>query len=141
MALAAVAGACGGDDPVEPDPAVAPFVGTWDADSLTLTNVAEPATVANVLDFGSFFVRVEPSGQYTATLEVFGSPEVQIGQLTVSGSTMTLTPSVPAGEPPSTSTYTFVSDDYLVLEGPTDFDFNLDGTDEAAEAYFGLQRR
>jgi hypothetical protein len=139
---AGVLGGCGGDNGPEVDPAVAPFVGTWDADSLAVTNDADTTVVANVLDFGSFFITVEPSGQYTATLTVNGSANPQIGQLTVNNAnTLTLTPSFPSGEPPATSSYVFLSGDYVVLEGPTDFDFNLDGTPEPAQAYFGLQRR
>jgi hypothetical protein len=145
MAFVAAAGvlvACGGDDPVQPDPAVAPFVGTWDADSLTITNTDPDTTiVANILEFGSFFITVEESGQYTATLTFAGSAIPEIGQLSVSGSTLTMTPSYPAGRSPATSTYSFSSDDYLIMDGPTEFDFNLDGTPEDAEAHFELQRR
>jgi hypothetical protein len=121
---------------------VAPFVGTWDADSLTLTSDADTTVVANIIEFGSFFITVEPSGQYTATLTVFGRPNPEIGQLTVlNPTTLTLAPSFPAGRPVATAQFVFQADDYLILDGPTEFDFNLDGTPESAQAHFQLQRQ
>jgi len=139
--LAAFLGACG-EDPVQADPAVAPFVGTWDADSLTLTNDANPSQVANILATGSFVIIVEPSGQYTATLTVFSQSSPEIGQLRVlNATTLTLTPSFPPGRPVATATYTFQADDDLTLEGASEFDFNFDDIDEPAQAYTHLVRR
>lgn len=133
--------ACGGDSGLtEPDPAVQPFVGTWDAEVFTVTSDADPSIVADIMVNGSFTLNVQPSGAYTATL-IFGGillgPE--IGTVTVnSGSTLTL---FPTGGTPATSNYTFVRDDYLRLEGPTEFDFNLDEVLEPAQAFIELQRR
>lgn len=133
--------ACG-EDVIEPDPAVTPFVGTWDADSLTLTSDAVPPDTVNLLISGSFVITVEPSGQYTATLTVIGQASPEIGQLSILNSaTLTLTPTFPAGRPVATSAYIFPSDDYLILDGPTEFDFNLDGTAEPAQAHFELRRQ
>ena len=133
-------GACGATD-VTTDPTVAAFVGTWDADSLTMTNEADTTVVANVLDFGSFVIRVEPSGQYTATLTVLDSPAVEIGDVDVIGSTFQLNRTFPP--PPSTaaSSFVFAADDYLILDGASQFDFNLDRIAEAARAHFELRRR
>jgi len=73
--------------------------------------------------------------------KVFGSiPLVEIGQLSVEGNFVTLRPNAPDTSP-ATSAFTFIRDDYLRLLGPTEFDFNLDGTPEAAEAFIELQRR
>jgi hypothetical protein len=136
--------ACGGDDPVvdQVDPAVAPFVGTWDAVDFKVTNDADTAVVADLLTDGSFTINIQPSGLYTATL-VLGAlnPFVEIGQLTVSGSVLTLTPSGGPGPCPASSTYTFSDTNTLVLDGPTCFDFNLDGADEDAQAHIVLERR
>jgi hypothetical protein len=138
---AALAVACGGDQGPEVDPLVAPFVGTWDADSLTVRNLATSDT-ANVLEFGSFFITVQPSGQYTATLTVYRQANPEIGQLgVISGSTLSLTPTFPAGRPVATATYSFVAADRLIMDGATEFDFNLDGTPEDAQAHFELQRQ
>jgi hypothetical protein len=137
-AVALTAAACGGSDPVAVDPAVAPFVGTWDAVAFTVTGDAPPNTVADLLTLGDFWISVEPSGQYTATLEWLGGfPE--LGQLTVQ-STTSLTLDSTTG-PPAVSTYVFATPDSLVLDGATEFDFNLDGTDEAAQAHLELLRR
>jgi hypothetical protein len=136
----ALAAACGSGTGVEIDPAVAPFVGTWDATEFTVTSQADPGTVVDVLSLGEFHITVEPSGQYTASLAILGIPP-EIGQLSVSGNTLTLDPTTPATAPTATSTYSFTSADYVVLDGPTEFDFNLDGTDEAATAHIELQRR
>jgi len=132
--------ACGGEGGVEPDPAVAPFVGTWDATVFTVTSDANPQLVADILSLGAFHITVEPSGQYTATLEIVGIPP-EIGQLTVIGSTIRLDPTTPASAPTATSSYVFLSADRLVLDGPTEFDFNFDDIDEPAQAHIELQRR
>lgn len=137
--VAALAG-CGSDDGVSPDPELERFVGTWDATVFTVTADDPPNTEVDILDSGSFNVTIEPSGTYTARLEVFGFAQPEIGQLSVSGSTLTLTPTQPPGDP-TPSTFEFRSEDYLVLDGPTEFDFNLDGTAEPAQAHIELERR
>ena len=133
--------ACGGGTEVEADPSVAPFVGTWDATVLTMTSDAEPTLVYDVLQAGEFFIVVEPSGQYTASLDTVLGTAVEIGQLTVIGNTLRLDPTHPPGASSATSTYAFTSADYLVLDGPTEFDFNGDQVRDPATAHFELQRR
>jgi hypothetical protein len=141
MLSLAVAVACSEDPGVtEPDPAIAPFVGTWDAEVFTVTNSANPAQVADLLENGSFFIVIEPSGLYTASLFFGIALPPEIGQLSVSGNFVTLTPN-DSSFPPATSAFTFVQPNYLTLTGPTEFDFNLDGTSEAAEAHIELRRR
>lgn len=142
LLLTVTLAACGDDDspnPVEPDPAIAPFVGTWDAEVFTVTSDADPSIVADLMENGSFFINVQPSGTYTASLEFGGTPlPPEVGMMTVSGNTITLNPS---GADAATSEFTFVSEDYLRLEGPTEFDFNLDGELEPAQAFIELRRR
>lgn len=137
--LVACGGGGGGNGIVEPDPAVVPFVGTWDAEVFTLTSVADPDIVADLMVNGSFTINVQPSGTYTATLW-FGGVQVgvEIGTLSVAGGFITLRPN---GGDPATSEYTFLEEDYLRLEGPTEFDFNLDEELEPADALIELQRR
>lgn len=145
IVMAAVGTACGGDQGTDVNPDVAPFVGTWVADSLTVTSAANDTVIANVLDSvfgGSFSITVEPSGQYTATLTVLGQANPEIGWLSIiNASTLSLTPTFPAGRPVATAAYAFEGDDDLVLDGDTEFDFNRDGTPEAAFAHFELQRQ
>ena len=139
--VVALAFGCGGEEAPGPNAAVAPFVGTWDGTEFTVTSAANPSQVADLLENGSFFLVVEPSGLYNATL-VFGQlpPITDIGQITVSGSFITLTPN--GDNPcPASSEYVFSGPDYVTLDGPTCFDFNLDGIREDAEAHLELQRR
>lgn len=130
-----------GDEIVGPDPAITPFVGTWDAEQFVVTNTADTTFVADLLISGSFFINVQPSGLYTATL-VFGglTPFVEIGQLEVEAGFVTMN-SQDVDPCPGASEYTFVADDRLELLGPTCFDFNLDGETEEAEAFIELVRR
>lgn len=140
--LVALAAACGGDQGPDVDPKVEPFVGTWDADSLVIRSIADTTKFVNILDFGSFFITVEPSGQYTATIIVYGNASPEIGQLGVLNSTtLTLTPTFPTGRPVATASYEFDGPDHLILDGATEFDINNDGIDESGEAHFELTRQ
>lgn len=142
LAAALVGFACGGDNGVEADPSVAPFVGTWDADVFLITSDADPSVVVDLLAFGAFYISIEPSGQYTATLELAVGAGVEIGQLTVVGSNVRLDPSQPPTAPTVTSNYSFAANDYLILDGPTKYDFNFDQVaEEPGMAHIELQRR
>lgn len=140
--LAVHAGGCGNDpiDVVDEDPSVAPFVGDWEATELLLTNEADPdAEPLDVLDQGgSFTINVQPSGTYTATL-TFPSlpPAVEIGDMTVVEGSLVLHPN---GGSPVVSDFSFDGPDKVTLDGPTEFDFNFDGTPEDARAHFVLER-
>jgi len=143
-ALAAVflvAVGCGGDDGVEADPALAPFVGTWDGVVYEIWPDANPSFVVDVLtDLGPFYITVEPSGQYTAVIAVPGVPP-ELGQLSVIGSTIRLDPTSPANAPSATGSYVFTSEDSLTLDGATQIDFNDDDVREPAQAHIELVRR
>jgi len=135
--------ACGGDDggdPATPDPEVAQFVGDWTAQEMTLTNVANPETVVDMLELGaSFTLNVQPSSQYTAILVFAGRSLTEFGTITVAGSTVTLHVEFPAaGTTPGT--FVFFGPDRFVLDGDSEFDFNDDGTDEPALAHFDFVR-
>ena len=140
---AAVLGACGEDSSnggTEPDPAVAPFVGDWNATDFTVTSAANAQLVEDLINLGATFdLNVQPSGRYTATLVFVGQPSVEIGDLLVSGNTVTLMRSVPSPQT-AVSTFTFVGADVLILDGPTDYDFNSDGVPEDATAHIELER-
>lgn len=131
----------GGTDPIIPDPTVEPFVGDWEATEMLVTNVANPQVVADVLATGATFdLNVQPSGHYRATLVFQQQPLVEQGQLTASGSSLTLDRTFPQPPETSVSTYSFSGPDVLILDGPTEFDFNLDGTPEAADSHIELRR-
>ena len=139
--LLLVAG-CGGSEGItggQPDPAVAPFVGDWEATEFTVTSTQNAEATFDITDGGAFTINIQPSGLYTATV-VFPqlpAPLVEIGQLTVIGNSITLRPQ---GGPAVASTYTFDGPDRLTLEGPTEFDFNDDGTPDPATAVIVLER-
>ena len=142
-ATALILAACSGSsDTVAPDPAVAPFVGDWSATSLVIAPVANPSASHDIItEYGATFsINVQPSGQYTAILIFAGQSSTQIGQVTVSGSSITLHPQVPPNEPDATSAYTFPDGDHLILDGGTEFRFN--GQDlEPATAHIELERK
>jgi len=130
--------ACGDSTGVEIDPAVAPFVGTWDAVVMTARADAPPNQEVDVLSIAAFWINIQPSGTYTATLE-FPGARPEIGRLKVEdASTLTLHPEV--GDP-APSTYFFATPDSLILDGATEFDFNLDGTNEPAQGHIELVRQ
>ncbi len=139
LVMAAAGAGCGADAPgiteVEADPAVAPFVGDWQADVLLITSKANPEMVADLIAIGSTFtLNVQPSGTYTAVLTFQGVAQTEIGDLSVSGSTLTMDRTFPSPQR-SISTFRFEGSNRLILDGDTEFDFNLDGTPEPATAH------
>jgi len=142
LATCVLVAACGGSGGVEPDPAVAPFVGTWDATVYEIWPESDPDNVIDVLTgLGPFHISVEPSGQYTAVLEAGLGAQVQIGQLSVIGSTIRQDVTTPPGEPPATATFQFTAADYLILDGSIQVDFNDDDTRDPGGQHLELQRR
>jgi hypothetical protein len=138
-----MAGCGGSTDPleVEPDPALAPFVGDWTALAMVVTSLANPDIAPDIIEEGgSCSINVQPSGMYTAILTFFQQVSTEIGFLSVSGSTLTLKRESPPPKTTSTATYQFQGS-LLILDGDTEFDFNLDGEPEAATAHIELQRR
>ena len=121
---------CGGD-PTEPDLNPDFMVGDWLAESLVMTSVANPDVFEDLTMLGAVFtLLVQPSGRYTAILEGFGQSSSEIGKLTVDGAHVVLMPESPPG-PESRALWERVGDS-VILEGESDFDFNLDGTAEPA---------
>lgn len=128
---------CG--DPVVPiDEALEPFIGTWDAEVILVTSDADTTQVADLMENGSFAINVQESGAYTATLTFGGIPLTEFGQISVGNGVITLRPD--SGQP-ATSTYVFVSANYVEVEGPTEFDFNLDGMLDPAVIYMEWRKR
>ncbi len=138
LLAAAVLAGCGTSTDVEIDPAVEPFVGIWDAVVFTVTGDAPPNTVVDVLTLGDFWIAVEPSGSYHAVLEFPGN-RPDDGDLTVESPSVLILNSNLTG--PAPSTYLFATADSLILDGATEFDFNLDGTDEPGQAHIEIVRR
>ena len=115
------------------DPVFEPgfMVGDWVADSLTMTSVANPDVVSDLNALGALFtLSVQPSGRYTAILSGFGQSSSEFGNLTVDGAHVVLLPTSPPG--PESRALWEQAGDTVILEGASEFDFNLDGTNEAA---------
>ena len=128
--VAISANGCGGG-PTEPDLNPDFMVGSWLADSLEMTSLANPDVTERLDTLGAVFtLSVQPSGRYTAILEGFGQSSSEIGKLTVDGPDVVFMPESPAG-PESRAVWERVGDT-VILEGESEFDFNLDGTAEPA---------
>ena len=107
------------------------MVGDWLADSLVMTSTANSEVVANLVELGAVFtLSVQPPGRYTAILQGFGQSSSESGRLTVEGEYVILTPMSPPG-PQSEALWERMGES-VILEGESEFDFNLDGTDETA---------
>ena len=139
--ILALSAACGaGDAGLAPNPEVSPLVGDWEATAVVITSVANPDIAPDLIALGATFtLNVQPSGQYTVILLYAGQASTEIGILSVSGNVVTLNRSFPTHET-STAVYTLVGN-RLTLDGDTRFDFNLDGTSEAALGHFEMERR
>jgi hypothetical protein len=139
LVTAVLLAGCGGDS-TEPDAAVAPLVGNWDATSLVLTSVANPQVKPDLIALGAAFrLNVQASGQYTAILLYAQQSSTEIGTLSVSGNTITMRRDFPSRS--VTAALFTLTGARLTLDGDSEFDFNLDGTPEPALAHFELVRR
>ena len=128
--LAIGASGCGTES-TEPELNPDFMVGDWVAESLAMTSVANPDVTTDLVVLGAVFtLSVQPSGRYTAILEGGGQFSSEIGKLTVDGAHVVLTPESPAG-PESRALWERVGES-VILEGDSEFDFNTDGTAEAA---------
>ncbi len=118
-----------GNDPV--DSAFNPdfMVGDWLAESQVVTSVADPQVLADLTALGAVYtLSVQPSGRYTAISEGFGPSIAEFGNLTVDGPNVVYTPQF--GEQ-SLALWEQLGES-VILVSEVDFDFNLDGTPEAA---------
>jgi hypothetical protein len=127
---------------VGPNASIAPLVGDWQADRFVVRNKANPSQSAELIrDLGAqFTLNVQPSGQYTAVLVYQGTPITEIGLLEVSGSEIVFSVSFPQPATTSRSRYV-VTSTRLTLDGDTEFDFNVDGRGDPAEAHIELAKR
>lgn len=127
------------DDVSAPKKGIEAFVGKWRAQSMVLTNQANPSVSVDLVEEGATFtLSILATGQYSASLAAFGQSNTEVGTIQVSGSQITITPTSPAG-PPLVATFAFQGD-LLILDGSSAFDFNRDGTSEAATAHIELYR-
>ena len=127
---------CSGDS-TGPDKALRPLVGAWQATTLMMTNQANPSIQADILAQGATFtLSILSTGQYSASLSAFGAANTEVGTVVVEGNQVTITPTSPAG-PPLVATWSFQGS-RLILDGPSEFDFNQDGTPEPSLSHIEL---
>jgi hypothetical protein len=136
----ALLSACGGDS-LEADPSVAFLVAEWQAVRMVVTNLANPTIAPDLIRNGAtFFLDIQPSGQYTAILTAFGQPATEFGRIEVSGQQILFHREQPSPRRTDVAEFRLVGDT-LFLAGTTDFDFNLDGRTEPARLQTDLVRR
>jgi hypothetical protein len=112
-----------------------PLVGTWQATELTLTNQANPGTSVDLIEQGATFtLSILATGQYSASLVIFGQANQEVGTVSVSGNQITITPNVGSS---TTGTWT-LQGNTVIVDGDTEFDFNFDGISEAATVHMEL---
>lgn len=138
--LALLLAACGSDDAVGPDEDIAFLVGDWTATEILITNPENPEQVIDIVELGAIFtLNVQPSGQYTASMLVFGQPASALGTLEVRDDQLILHQEIPQVET-QVSTYTY-ADGQLTMEGQTLVDINSDGEDEVVELALTLEKQ
>lgn len=134
------AAACTSPTAVEPDPEVVPIAGSWEATSVVLTSKEDPGVTFDLIEEGgAFFLNIQPSGRYTASLTFLGQTGGETGQVTVSGNIVTLNPDAP-GLPTTSGTFELQGVSRLIIDGETEFDFNRDGEDEGAFVRFDFTK-
>jgi len=135
--LLASSGCSGGG--TGPGKELEPLVGMWRAQDMVLTNAANPTISVDLVEEGATFtLSILSTGQYSAVLSMLGQSNTEVGKVKVSGNNITITPTSPSG-PPLVATFEFVGE-VLVLDGSSEFDFNMDGTPEEALAHIALFR-
>ena len=136
----AIVAACGGDS-TGPDDSINALVGSWDAIKMVVVNKANPSVAPDLTKLGvTFYVNIQPSGQYTAILTSFGQPATEFGRVEVINDQLTLHREQPGPARSDTGTFR-ISRDTLYLAGDTEFDFNFDGLNEPARLLTDFKRR
>ena len=132
---------CGDPVPTGPDPLIEPFVGNWAATAFVLTSsVSDQVSIDLIQLGGTFDLNIQPSGSYTAILVYAGLGQTEIGTISVTATTVALNREFPTREN-EISTYQFVGDSVLILDGDTEFDLDFDGHEDPTLAHFELLRK
>ncbi len=132
LMLTLFASGCGGDDD-STGPQLNPdfMVGEWIAESMVVTSKANPEIAPDITEFGATFtLSVQPSGRYLAILSGYGQSSSESGVLTVEGQYVIFMRQLPS--PEESRALWERAGSSVILEGDTNFDFNLDGTMEEA---------
>jgi hypothetical protein len=135
--LAAFSG-CSGSG-ADLDPELSPLVGNWKALSLVMTSQVNADVSQDLIEAGATFsLSILATGQYSAVLSAYGQSNIEAGTVSVEGDRITLTPVSPPG--PSVEGSWEFQGMILIVDGESEFDFNLDGISEAALVHFELEK-
>jgi len=120
-------------DPKENIPANVPadVVGNWDAASYIVSNNNNPAEIVDLIQEGyNLYLSIQANGNYSSTFSFPGFPDdTESGTATFINSTVTINPS---DEDPFTMAYQLSDSILTFIDTNSTFDFDDDGTDEAA---------
>jgi hypothetical protein len=116
-----------------------PLVGTWQAQELIMISKVNPDHTWELREYdATFSLSILGSGQYSAVLSAYGQSNTEVGTISVSGNQLTITPTSPPG--PSVEATWRLDGNTLILDGDSEFDFNLDGEPEPVTVHFELVR-
>ncbi len=117
-----------------------PFVGVWEAETLTLYNPDNPSQGIDLVEQGgSYVLSILGTGQYTAVFDLLATRGFQAGTIKVAGDRITLTPATPPG-PATSGTWRF-EESVLVVTAEILFDFDEDGDEEVVGVAFSFVPR
>ena len=129
-------------DPKENIPANVPaeVVGNWEARSYLVSNNANPLDLVDLIQEGyNLFLSIQANGNYSSTFSFPGIPnETESGTATFINSTVTINPS---DDDPFTMAYQLSDSIITFIDTNSTFDFDDDGTDEAATESIILVRQ
>ncbi|MDE3001988.1 MAG: hypothetical protein OXU33_08805 [Gemmatimonadota bacterium] len=94
--------------------------------------------MVDLLENGVSYITIYESGNYQSTISFGGAPFTEFGSLAVTETVLTLRPN---NGDPVTRSYEFVTTAVVRLDGPTDWDFNLDDVNDPANLHMEMQRR
>lgn len=138
LALAALMAVSCGDDATAPD--VDALAGTWNATRFEYVNAADPADRVELIGLGGTLVaQIQSNGTYSYVATFPGeAPETSVGTWSSTDDTFTLQES---GSPFAFTFDMTLSGNTLTLTGAdSEYDFDLDGIDDAAELNLTLVR-
>jgi hypothetical protein len=119
---------------------LAPLVGVWDAQVLSVPNPENPGQTIDLIEEGaSYALSVLASGQYTAVFDLIVVHGFETGTIEVSGSVLTLTPTGSTGTVMSGSW--MFQGATLVVDALRELDYDLDGEVEVVPIHIEMTPR
>ncbi len=114
---------------------LAPFVGVWDAQVLSVPDPENSSQTIDLVQEGaSYALSILSTGQYTAVFDLIVLQGFEAGTIEISGDQIRMTPTSPPGTT-LTGTWMFQGE-VLIVEGFRDIDYDGDGEDELVVIHF-----